>query len=1208
MRMRQKIMNRSRIIAICVSLSPYSVLAQKQLDPFDAINRNEPAHLAAYLKNGGNPNASDSLGSLLEYAVRADKIDLVNSLLQHRADPNIKHGAPLFLASKEGYLDITETLISHGANVSLKSAQGLPLVAAMAMKHLDVAHLLLSKGATIPPGRFYLMWAIRSDSGEMTRIALAANGPNASALNVDPNPLPGWDMEELSENVPLIEQATKPEVLKALLDAHFEPTESALAHCAAWCDVEMVRMLLSHGTNPNIRIEGTGGGWSFPLIAAASMADAVNGRAEVVRALLLAHAEVNSTDSEGQTALLCSVKDNGDEVVPYLLDAKADPNQPDKHGKTPLGYAVSMDKSSVVTLLLQNGANPNATKDEPLLTAVRDGHLDIVNALLAHGADPNAGQYTPLLVAVQIGKLDIVKALIARGATVNPVDGQTSLTLNALEHNHLDVLQFLLSHGASMPVGRAALVAAVRSRDTELTRLVLGQDSGLDVAALSLALASACTNGNIDIVDLLLKYGADPNLGSDDSGNPEVPLIIAAARGHAGVVRVLLLAHADPNLVDSKGNTALISASLAGSANVARELLDAKADPNHPDPDGNTAVILASQYGRLDMVRCLLAAGADPNLKNKAEMTALLESASEGSATIVSALIAKGADLGATQEGKSAIDLAKINGNARALTVLRSSNATERQQESLPRDLELNYSLEPRDLRHYLLDSTIFRDSFLLLAVKKADEPLDLADYQQSELNAQIGFIFDFIRQKIRQRAPEIQRTMGVHLLPTDATTFKLEDSGTAAAYTVQTSSNPAGAIFIDVKLLQAALESSVLNDGQINYNAPTVPELTEEILRYRREIENLAYLSHVQINKEQKGVLVSLSPNDKPKKVTRDANHLASFAPKIFPAEVQYYGILLFVVAHELAHVALGHGLSEVPCSDRELAADSFAALVLGESLAAMSIRESSVYFFDAPAKATVAVGEYLALDHNDLVSYTGFSLFFNKSYELAKFGPSFNSCVYPEPADRLRSSQETVERVALSIKDSTIARLAERKDLQAFLDAGLIARQKVITEISQTATDSEYSFLSKVAKQLRSQGYEVLGSRPGRPMELFAENDLKKILIHIDQNQGTLEDPVIRRIVSALKPSGLDPVGIDEVWIVANSAFTPYAKALARKYRIRLIDNAGLKAGLKRQVAVETDPKGSLNGSYYHLLAIVSPSYTWLWYTCSTFHGGQQ
>jgi ankyrin repeat protein len=1181
-RIRKKVRSRSTswIIVACVSLLPYSVSAQKQIDPFDAISKNEPALLAAYLKNGGNPNASDSLGSLLEYAVRADKIELVNLLLQRRADPKIKHGAPLFLASKEGYLDITQALISHGANVNLTSAQGLPLVAAMAMKHLDVAHLLLSAGATIPPGRFYLMWAIRSDSGEMTRIALAANGPNASGLNVDPNPLPGWDMEELSENGPLIEQATKPEVLKALLDAHFEPTESALAHCAAWCDVEMVRMLLGHGTNPNIRIERTGGGWSFPLIAAASMTDAVNGRAEVVRALLLAHAEVNSTDSEGQTALLCSVKDNGDEVVSYLLDAKADPNQPDKHGKTPLGYAVSMGKSSVVTLLLQNGANPNATADEPLLTAVRDGHLDIVNALLAHGADPNAGQYTPLLVAVQIGKLDIVKALVAHAATVNPIDGQTSLTLTALEHNHLDVLQFLLSHGANMPVGRAALMAAVRSRNAELTRLVLGQNSGLDVAALSLALASACTNGNIDIVNLLLKYGADPNLGSDDSGNPEVPLIIAAARGHAEdaeVVRALLLAHADPNLVDSKGNTALISASLAGSTNVARDLLDAKANPNHPDPDGNTALILASHYGRLDMVRCLLAAGADPNLKNKAEMTALLESASEGSATIISVLIAKGADLGVTQGGKSAIDLAKINGNARALTVLRSSNATERQQESLPRDLELNYSLEPRDLRHYLLDSTIFRDSFLLLAVNKAAEPLDLADYQQSELNAQIGFIFDFIRQKIRQRAPEIQRTMGVHLLPTDATTFKLEDSGKAAAYTVQTSSNPAGAIFIDVKLLQAALESSVLNDGQINYNAPTVPELTEEILRYRHEIENLAYLSHVQINKEQKGVLVSLSPNNKPKKVARDANHLASFAPKIFPAEVQYYGILLFVVAHELGHVALGHGLSEVPCSDRELAADSFAALVLGESLAAMSIRESSVYFFDAPAKATVAVGEYLALDHNDLVSYTGFSLFFNKSYELAKFGPSSRLCVYPEPADRLRSSQETVERVALSIKDSTIARLAERKDLQAFLDAGLIARQKVITEISQTGTDSEYSFLSKVAKQLRSQGYEVLGSRPGRPTELFAENDLKKILVHIDQNQGTLEAPVIRRIVGALKPSGLDPVGIDEVWIVGNSAFTPYAKALARKYRIRLIDSAGLKAGLKRVVAIETDSEGS-------------------------------
>jgi len=1160
------ILEKLRVVAVCLLFLPHLVSAQKQVDPFDAISKNQSALLAAYLRSGGNPDAADSLGSLLEYAVRADKLALVNLLLQHHANPEIAQGAPLFVASKEGYLDIAEALISHGAHANLANSQGLPLVAALAMKHLEVAHLLLSNGATIPPGRYYLMWAIRSGSAEMTRIAIAANGPNASALNVEANPLPGWDMEELSENAPLVEQAETPEVLKVLLDAHFEASDAALDHCAAWCPIEMVNLLLAYGADPNRKVDGEHGEWSFPLIEAASMADVLHDRAEVVKALLSAHVEVNATDSEGRTALLSSVMNNGDDVIPYLLDAKANPNQADKSGKTPLDYAVNMGKCAVVRLLLEHGASPNAASDQLLVTAVRDSHLEIVNALIAHGADPNAGQYSPLLVAVGTGNLDMVKTLVAHGAKVNPVGGQTSLASIALEDNHPDIMQFLLSQGASMPVGRSALIAAVRSGNAELTRLVLGQNSNLDAATLSLALSSACAKGNTDIVNLLLKYGADPNLGSDDSGNPEVPLVIAAAGGHpqdAEVVRALLSAHAKPNLVDSEGNAALISASAVGAANVARYLLEAKADPNYRDHDGDTALILASSYGRLDVVRCLLAAGADPNVKNKAGMTALLESASEGSATIVSALIAKGADLNATIRGKSAIDLAKANGNAGVLAVLRSPERLTEQQDSLPRDLELNYSLEPRDLRHYLLDSTIFRDSFLLLAAKKPGEPLDLAEYEQSGLNAQIGFIFDFIRKQIRDRTPEIQRTMGVHLLPTDATTFKLENSGAAVAYTVQTPSTPAGAIFIDVKLLQAALESSVLNDGQMNYNAPTLPELTEKILRYRHEIEELAYLSHVRIDKKQKGVLVSSDPGDKPKEVARDANELASFAPKIFPAEVQYYGILLFIVAHELGHVALGHGLTNVACFDRELAADSFAALVLGESLAAMSIREKPVYFFNAPTKETSVVGEYLALDENDLASYTGFSLFFSKSYELAKFGPSSTACVYPEPADRLRSSQKTVEGVASSITDSTIARLAERKDLQAFLDAGLIARQKVMTEISQIGANSEYSFLLQVAKQLRLRGYDVLGSRPGQPTELFAENGLKKILVHIDQNQKTLDDPAFKRIVDALKPSGLDPVGIDEVWVVSNSSFTPYAKALARKSRIRLFDSAALTGG---------------------------------------------
>lgn len=1154
--------------------------AQEAMDPFDAIANNQPTKLADYLDHGGNPNASDAGGSLLDYAVRTDRLDLVNSLLQHAADVNIGKGSALFLAAKQGCLNIAEALIMHGANVNLASAQGLPLVAAMGMKHLDVAHLLLSKGATIPRGRFALMWAIRSGSAEMTRLALAANSPNAFDLNVNSNPSVGWDMEEDWDNEPLVAQAEKPEVLAVLLDAHFDPNAGhgmALAGCASSfsCDADIVRVLLSHGADPNLAFELSGGQWSVPLVLAAE-----RGHAEVVEALLLAHADPNAVDSDGLSALLNGLKNRNDEVVRYLLEGKADPNRPNKEGKTPLEYAVDEDILGLVTLLLQHGADPDKGKNLPLQTAVQKGNRDIVGALIEHGANVNLG------------------------------DGHTSLPLIAAENRHLDVMEFLMSYGAPMPRGRATLLAAVRSGNAELVRKVLAQNSGGDVAALNLyegtnssgtslsesrdrrplvaqfakpdvlqvlleshfdpnaahgvALADASTLGDTDVVNLLLKYGADPNLGADDSGNPEFPLIDAAEQGYVEVVQTLLRAHANPNVVDSDGNSALLSASREGYDEVAHALLQGGADPNYPNRDGDTPLIIASRCGHLDIVRYLLAGGANVNAKNKAGVTALLESAAEGSPNIVAMLLAQGADQRATKAGKSAIDMATTNGNLEALTVLRTPDTVKWRQEDLPRDLGVSSSMEPRDLRRNLLDSTIFRDSFLLTAVNKPGQLLKLAEDQESELKIQIQFILEFVKALVRRRETEIGKSMNTHLLPVHETKIALEDSGTAEAYTLQTADRPAGTIVIDVKLLQAAVDSSVLNDGQLNFNAPTIGELSEKITTDRRKIENLAYLSHVHLRKGMPGLLVSSDPQDNPRKMARDANELGGFAPKIFPAAVQYYGIVLFVVAHELGHVALGHGLRDVSCFDRETAADLFAASVLGESLAAMSIREKQVYFFNAPTKETSVVGEYLALDPEDLASYTGFSLFFDRSYELAGFAPSSQACVYPEPSKRLQSSQKAVDKIASSIGDSMIARLAERKDLQSFLDAGLIARQRALMQAASRVGASNYAFLSSVVSQLRSKGYDVLGSRSGQAAELFARKDLKQILIRVSESKEALGNQAINRMFDELKPHGLDPFGIDEVWIVANPPFTPYAKALGRKSHIRLIDGTALEGNL--------------------------------------------
>ena len=66
------------------------------------------------------------------------------------------------------------------------------------------------------------------------------------------------------------------------------------------------------------------------------------------------------------------------------------------------------------------------------------------------------------------------------------------------------------------------------------------------------ALSRAARKGHVDILELLLGLGADPNIGNDKL---QYPLHIAAFHNQTDAVRVLLKFHADTYVLDRKGRT-----------------------------------------------------------------------------------------------------------------------------------------------------------------------------------------------------------------------------------------------------------------------------------------------------------------------------------------------------------------------------------------------------------------------------------------------------------------------------------------------------------------------------------------------------------------------------------------------------------------------------------------------------------------------------
>jgi ankyrin repeat protein len=100
-------------------------------------------------------------------------------------------------------------------------------------------------------------------------------------------------------------------------------------------------------------------------------------------------------------------------------------------------------------------------------------------------------------------------------------------------------------------------------------------------------------------------------------------LMWAARRGHANLVRVLLLIGANINGEGWPSTAArpLIWAAQAGHANVVKLLLDKGADVNAKDDRGVTPLMIAADRGNLDIVRLLLDKGADVHARGNDPFT-----------------------------------------------------------------------------------------------------------------------------------------------------------------------------------------------------------------------------------------------------------------------------------------------------------------------------------------------------------------------------------------------------------------------------------------------------------------------------------------------------------------------------------------------------------------------------------------------------------
>jgi TonB family protein len=142
---------------------------------------------------------------------------------------------------------------------------------------------------------------------------------------------------------------------------------------------------------------------------------------------------------------------------------------------------------------------------------------------------------------------------------------------------------------------------------------------------LSNALPAAALYSDTAVVREILAYPVDLNR---EGPFKDTALMLAADRGLADMVDALLKAGADPHRVDEFDRNALIFGAGSGNSRVVQLLLAAGLRADSKDKYGDTALMAAAAAGNPESVRLLLDNGADVNATNSRRQTALLSGAS----------------------------------------------------------------------------------------------------------------------------------------------------------------------------------------------------------------------------------------------------------------------------------------------------------------------------------------------------------------------------------------------------------------------------------------------------------------------------------------------------------------------------------------------------------------------------------------------------
>ncbi len=228
--------------------------------------------------------------TLLEYAAIHGYVDIVKELIKAGAVIHADHGcytscgpAALIGASRAGHVDVVRELIKAGAHVNHADREDRALSVASRAGHVDVVRELIKAGANVNHERAVL---------GSTALITAADSGHVDVVR---------------------------ELIKAganVNHADMEYTVLITASRRGYADV--VRELIKAGANVN---HAASREYRHHMGNTALIEAADRGYVDVVREIIKAGAHVNLTNKNGDTALMCAIKNHDFDAVQSLLQS-----------------------------------------------------------------------------------------------------------------------------------------------------------------------------------------------------------------------------------------------------------------------------------------------------------------------------------------------------------------------------------------------------------------------------------------------------------------------------------------------------------------------------------------------------------------------------------------------------------------------------------------------------------------------------------------------------------------------------------------------------------------------------------------------------------------------------------------------------------------------------------------------------------------------